>query len=209
MRGRRTTIPTVRTLFLIACAAALATGVNAQRPVTLTYFIADGAPGSGYLPSDRELALWALEAWTRNMEGSIRLEPTPEASALVRVYWVPANGDTYGETRPIEVNGRRGGAIYVRPDVSALGPEFAARAAADRLWRETIVYLTCLHELGHALGLSHTADERDVMYYFGYGGDIVEFFARYRRQLGNRSDIQLASGLSPSDIRLLRAAPPP
>ena len=36
-----------------------------------------------------------------------------------------------------------------------------------------------------------------------------ELIARYRRQLGDRSDIQLASGLSPSDIRLLKAAPPP
>ena len=27
------------------------------------------------------------------------------------------------------------------------------------------------------------------MYSFGFGGDIVEYFERYRRQLGNRNDI--------------------
>ena len=63
-----------------------------------------------------------------------------------------------------------------------------------------------LHELGHALGLMHTADQRDIMYFFGYGGDIVEYFARYRRQLRERSDIRSISGLSASDIERLMAA---
>ena len=57
------------------------------------------------------------------------------------------------------------------------------RARLDALFRDTIVYLTCLHELGHALGLAHTADFADVMYFFGFGGDITEFFGRYRRTL--------------------------
>ena len=37
------------------------------------------------------------------------------------------------------------------------------------------------------------------MYYFGYGGDINEYFGRYRRKLTVREDIRKNSGLSPAD----------
>jgi hypothetical protein len=58
-----------------------------------------------------------------------------------------------------------------------------------------------LHELGHALGLAHTADFRDIMYFFGFGGDIVDYFSRYRSQLHARADIPTVSGLSEADRR--------
>ena len=117
-----------------------------------------------------------------------------EDEALVRLYWAPAAGGQYGEMRPLEVDGRRGAAVYIRPDTAALGDEIATRARLDALFRDTIVYLTCLHELGHALGLAHTADFADVMYFFGFGGDIGEFFGRYRRTLRERDDIRALVG---------------
>jgi hypothetical protein len=166
----------------------------------VTYYIANGEPGSQYVPSDRELATWALRAWEKNIGGTLRFEPSTEDEALVRVYWVPASSGQYGEMRSLLVKGRRGAAVYIRPDTEALGGDIARLARTDPLLRDTVVYLTCVHELGHALGLAHTANFSDIMYFFGYGGDIPGFFNRYRSQLKRRADIAGVSGLSEGDI---------
>lgn len=170
----------------------------------ITYFVADGTGRAGYRVGDRELARWALDAWRRESGGALRFVESPEASSLVRVYWADPQEGQYGEMRSLVVDGRRGAAVYIRPDTRALGPDIAVRTESDGLFRETIVYLTCLHELGHALGLAHTADYRDIMYFFGFGGDIVEYFDRYRRQLTARADMARVHALSAADIGRVR-----
>jgi hypothetical protein len=170
----------------------------------ITFFIAEGARDSDYRAQDRDLATWALLSWERSTGGVLQFESAPESAALVRVYWVAADAGQYGEMRPLLVEGRRGAEVFIRPDTRALGEQIAQRAQLDALFRDTIVYLTCLHELGHALGLSHTADVRDVMYFFGFGGDIAQFFARYRSELRSRADIAKTSGLSAGDLAQLR-----
>jgi hypothetical protein len=177
--------------------------LDTTRPVT--YFIAEGSDRTGFRRSDRQLAEWAFEAWQRSAGGALRLEASAESTALVRLYWAEPNDGQYGEMRPLSVGGRRGAAVYIRPDIDSLGPDIATRARTDTLLRDAIVYLTCVHELGHAFGLSHTAEFSDIMYFFGYGGNIVEYFGRYRRQLGSRSDIAGASGLSEADVTRLKA----
>jgi hypothetical protein len=209
-RGWR--VPLALSLVVLAH-AALAAQSGASRalddPGSVGYFIGVGDATSGYSSADRRLAQWAIEAWQRAAGAALKLTPAPEATARVRLYWAGPNGGQYGETRPLVVGGHIGAAVFIRPDTTALGPEIAALARTDRLLRDSIVYLTCVHELGHALGLAHTADFRDIMYSFLYGGDIVEYFSRYRRQLGSRAEIPQVSGLSDDDVARIRRLYPP
>jgi hypothetical protein len=171
----------------------------------ITYFIADGTGKPGFHSSDSELARWALQAWQRSAANGLHFAAAPESSALIRVYWAGPDSGEYGETRPIVVGGQQGAAVFIRPDMDSLGEEIARHARADTLLRDSIVYLTCLHELGHALGLTHTRDFRDIMYYFGFGGNVVEYFGRYRSQVHARNDIAGVSGLSEDDVKRIRA----
>ena len=182
----------------------------AAQPESYLYWIqpcaGEIAEQSGCEASDPELAAWAVEAWQRAGEGRFTVSRTAEENkARIRIYWVAGPAGMYGEARPILVEGRPGAEVYVRPNLSQLGREIDLAGRKDRLFRHAIVYLTCLHETGHALGLSHTAAFEDIMYYFGYGGDIVEYFARYRRKLASRADIRKTPGISPSDQARLAA----
>ena len=88
--------------------------------------------------------------------------------ARIRLYWASAELGLYGETPAILVDGKRARRFMSCPR--------RLRTNGDQLLRDAIVYLTCLHETGHALGLSHTAVFDDIMYSFQYGGDIPEYF---------------------------------
>jgi hypothetical protein len=154
--------------------------------------------------SDTQLAVWALEAWARTSDGRIAVKAAEsQEEAHLRFFWAGGNMHLYGETRPVEVNGHRGAELYILPDLAALGDDIARAGSGDKLYRDSIVYLTCLHETGHALGLPHNRDFEDIMYSFQYGGDIVEYFSRYRRKLKVRDDIKRNSGLNAADAKLL------
>jgi hypothetical protein len=156
---------------------------------------------TGCQKSDVQLAEWALRSWQAASDGKLHLSNTDRMpQANIRVHWADSEQGQYGETRAFVTDSMRGAEVYVRPDLRAMGPDIFAAASQDALLRETIVYLTCLHETGHALGLSHTADFADIMYFFGYDkGDVREYFGRYRRKLRDRADIVKNSGISPQD----------
>jgi len=179
-------------------------GNLAPRVRTFTYFIETGDTIDGFRPGDRELATWAIQAWERNSGGTLRFVAAPESSPRIRIKWVAAREGQYGETVRVPGN-RRASLVYIRPDTESLGPSVAEPARLDSLLRDSIVYLTCLHELGHAIGLAHTADDRDIMYSFQFGGDVRTYFYRYRDSVKRREDIATTSGLSVNDIERVRA----
>lgn len=151
---------------------------------------------TGCRAGDDELASWAFEAWQKASDGALEFSRTQDrAHARIRVLWASAQQGLYGETRRVEVDGKPGAEVYVLP--APLGVN------DDRLTRDAIVYLTCLHETGHALGLPHTGAFEDIMYTFQYGGDIPEYFGRYRRKLASREDIRKNSGMSDADRKRL------
>ena len=191
------------TPFASACAQQDIRRLDNSEPAT--YFIAEGAADAGGNDGDGTLALWALRAWAGVADPAVMLRPGPEATATLRVYWVPAGAGLYGEMRSRTVEGRLAADVFVHPDTDSLGQDIARLAREDPLFRDTVVYLTAVHELGHAFGLAHTNAFGDIMYSFQYGGDIVAYFMRFREQLGNREAIRTVSPFSAGDARAFRA----
>ena len=193
---------TVRFFWLLAAAVVM-------RAESFTYWIqpcsAKVSQETTCAAGDPELARWALDAWQRAARPDLTFAAGTEDHARIRVYWASGRMRLYGEARPIDVDGKRGSAIYVNPDITQLGEEIYQAAERDPLLREAIVYLTCLHESGHAIGLSHTGKFEDIMYSFGFGGDIVEYFEQYRRKIEARQDIRRESAISAYDRQRLLA----
>ena len=143
----------------------------------------------------------AMQTWGTASDGAFTLRRTfVERDAGIRVYFNGAGGN-YGETRP-HVNRATGVIDEAEVAIAADAP-----IQVDPLTRDIIVYLTALHELGHALGLEHTANFDDIMYLFRQPGDGPRYFGNYRKLLRSPDDIGTApaTGLSPYDVATLRA----
>lgn len=152
-----------------------------------------GAPAGGDAFVER-----AMKTWTTAADGRFRLERVASREAAgIRVHFFTRDW-RYGMTQ-------------ARPDpdtglITEAEVVVAADADGDALDHQIVVYLTALHELGHALGMVHTAAIADIMYLFRLPGDGERFFGAYRRKLRTADDIgsSRASGLSGEDLRALR-----
>ena len=140
----------------------------------------------------------AMKTWTNAAGGRFRLEKskTSEAAA-VRVRFVSGNSN-YGETLP-RVDPRTG--VIAEADVLIA----ADAPAPDLIDRRIILYLTALHELGHALGLPHSDNFSAIMYRFRLPDDGERYFGAYRSLLRSIADVGTphATGLSMEDIERL------
>jgi hypothetical protein len=158
-------------------------------------------------PNGETLVERAMRTWTRAAEGRFTLERVTEVrgagapgvvrDAAVRVHFMAADY-RYGVTAP-RVDRQTG--LIVRAEVAV-----AADAGRTPLERSIIVYLTALHELGHAIGLEHTTDISTIMYLFREPGDGDRFFGAYAKRVRSLDDIgsEQATGLSPDDVTALR-----
>jgi hypothetical protein len=175
----------------------------------ITYFIAEGIERSGHQAGDTELAEWAFEEWARGIGGALRFETNAdEGLSQIRIYWLPwaiaAPGQlALGETRPFRANGRPAASVSIRLNAAMMNEEMARRIRQDALLRDTMVYVTCLHEIGHALGLSDSDDDANIMW--GGGKRNLSVYQRYRRRLQTRGSIARVSWLSNDDIARVKA----
>jgi hypothetical protein len=141
----------------------------------------------------------ALATWTHAAAGRVVLtKASSRETAVIRVRFAQADG-IYGETAPRidRATGFIGSAEVL----------IAGEIPGDAVHQRIVIYLTALHELGHALGLPHTDAFTDIMYAFRRPDDGERYFGAYRQLLRSSEDIgsDRATGLSPADVAALKS----
>jgi len=141
----------------------------------------------------------AMRSWTDASDGRLTLvRAKTRDEAAIRVFFVQSDTN-YGEAAP-RVDPNTG--FIARADVA-----INAAVPDDPMTGRIIVYLTALHELGHALGLAHSDTFSAIMYRFRRADDGTRYFGAYRRKVRSPDEIGLpaATGLNPEDVSALRS----
>src|SRR5437867_12193443 len=88
----------------------------------ISFFIEEGRRVSGYRETDRDLAMMAFAAWSRESGGKLKfIESKERERARIRLRWISRTEGLYGETAGGELNGRTRGMGYVMPQGYVVG----------------------------------------------------------------------------------------
>jgi len=172
--------------------------LSLQAQTTVRYW------SGGHEQSD--LAQWAMEAWAAGSGGALQVERVNNAEeAEIRFRWInPQRRGLYGQSLTTIRQGKVISEVVINPSIESLGGDMLKAVTKDPLYGDVILFLTCVHEAGHALGPAHTRDYADIMYSFEFGGDFVAYFQRFRAKLQSREDIRKNSPLSTGDIKQIK-----
>src|SRR2546426_10498323 len=82
----------------------------------ISFFIEEGRSVPGYRERDRDLAMMAFAAWSRESGGELKfIESKKRERALILLRWISPTEGIYGETPRVEGNGKTRGLVYVVP----------------------------------------------------------------------------------------------
>jgi hypothetical protein len=189
---------------LVACATAPATAQDSSRARWATRATIPIWIESVGVPAEQlDMVRRAFRVWNDAADGAFRFAETSEfPSTGIRVRFVRSD-PSFGEAMPY-LDDRTG--RIVRADVVV-----TTERPGDQTHKLMVIYLTALHEVGHALGLAHTDDFETIMYQFKRATDAKRYFVAYRRLIESTRDIgaEKATGLARADRAALRRLYPP
>ena len=141
----------------------------------------------------------AMKNWSDASAGQLTLvRAADRAAAAIRITFVASDG-IYGEAAP-RVDPATGFITQADVLINSAVPD-------DPLDATIVVYLTALHEIGHAIGLPHSDTFRAIMYRFRRADDGERYFGAYRRKLRAAADVgsAAATGIDEEDRTALRS----